>query len=100
MPLRLKKQVILLLGNSKSGKSALANLLTDSDDFNEGIKTEKLQKSNFYHQGKKYQVIDTVSFDNLTSEQILSQLEEIFQAIDNDEQVELNQVFFVNGRMI
>src|SRR5207249_4401976 len=59
---------ILLIGRTGNGKSALANVITGTDEFREGrysvSKTKKVQTEEFEHQGVKYQVIDTIGISD------------------------------------
>jgi hypothetical protein len=97
------KKNILLFGNTAKGKSALANLLTDSNKFIEKCSisstTERVQKESFEIEvdGEKieYQVIDTTSVDstNVPLERLLNQIFEVCQEIGN----ELNQIFLVTS---
>src|SRR5439155_483527 len=98
-----KKKNILLFGNSAKGKSALANLLTDSNKFIEkhsiSSTTERVQKESFEievdSEKIEYQVIDTTSVDstNVPLERLLNQIFEVCQEIGN----ELNQIFLVTS---
>src|SRR4051812_24153833 len=73
---------ILIIGITGSGKSALANVLTNTNQFEEGSSvisiTKNYQKSEPYEwKGTNYYVIDNIGFgdtDNLAEEVILYEI--------------------------
>jgi GTPase SAR1 family protein len=95
---------ILIIGRTGNGKSTLANVLTNSEKFNEGSgttsTTKELQKENFEIEinGEKiqYRVIDTIGIGDtqLGQRQVLNRIAEACYEVDRG----LNQIFFVLGR--
>ena len=97
---------ILLIGRTGSGKSALANVLSNSNEFTEiadvTSETKKVKFSEFElelgQKKAKYRVIDTVGIgdDQLNEEAVLYHLGEVQPLLIEG----LNQIFFVvNGRI-
>ncbi|CAG8547490.1 24988_t:CDS:2, partial [Dentiscutata erythropus] len=73
---------ILLVGSTGKGKSALANVITETNEFEESTNrirgTEEPKSEEFVHEGTKYRIIDTVGIGDSTRSagEILSKLEE------------------------
>jgi len=90
---------ILLVGRTGCGKSALANVLTNSNNYIESVKSISVTRSisdeddEFEVNGIKYRVIDTVGIGDTehTKEEVWQKL--LF-AIEYCQ--EINQIFFVN----
>jgi hypothetical protein len=88
---------ILLVGITGSGKSALANVLTNSDDFKESAyavsETKNFRKKSFKWNGKYFCVVDTVGLGNiaLSTKRTLSKIAEGIIAMPEG----INHVLFV-----
>ena len=88
---------ILLIGRTGKGKSTLANVLSDSDEFKESFgmasQTCDFQAKSFSWKGLKYQVIDTPGIDdtNLKPEEVLDRIIEAAYFAKEG----INQVLFV-----
>ncbi|GBB86497.1 hypothetical protein RclHR1_12920004 [Rhizophagus clarus] len=96
---------ILIIGRTGNGKSTLANVLTNSEKFNEGSgtisTTKELQKEDFkveIYDGKKvqYRVIDTIGIGDtqLAQRIVLNRIAEACHEVVRG----LNQIFFVLGK--
>ncbi|CAB4431283.1 unnamed protein product [Rhizophagus irregularis] len=55
---------ILVVGATGSGKSALCNVLTGTDEFKEEYETQNIQSSDFDWNGNNYCVVDTIGIEN------------------------------------
>ncbi|KLL04516.1 MAG: hypothetical protein MRERV_20c045 [Mycoplasmataceae bacterium RV_VA103A] len=92
---------ILIIGITGNGKSALANLLANTDKFGESSfsvsETKNFEKSDIFEwQGKQYQVIDNIGFGDSThisKEDILLKIGEGIHSAEEG----INQVLFVFG---
>ena len=90
---------ILVIGITGNGKSALANVLTDTDQFAEKASstsvTKNFQSSDvFEYQGKKYRIIDNIGFgdtNNISEKDVLFKIGEGI----NSAKEGVNQVLFV-----
>jgi GTP-binding protein EngB required for normal cell division len=90
---------ILVIGITGNGKSTLANVLTDTDQFIESSSstsvTKSFQSSNvFEYQGKKYRIIDNIGFGDtakIDEADILFKIGEGIHAAKEG----INQVLFV-----
>jgi len=90
---------ILIIGITGNGKSALANVLTDTNEFAENASstsvTKNFQKSKpFEYQGKKYRIIDNIGFgdtNNISDKDVLFKIGEGINAAKEG----VNQVLFV-----
>ncbi|CAB4408242.1 unnamed protein product [Rhizophagus irregularis] len=97
---------ILLVGQTGSGKSTLANVLSRTNEFEEGktlvSKTNETQTKEFeievnskYFENEKikFEVVDTIGFSDtvLTTKEVLREVEKTCQEIKND----LSQVLFI-----
>jgi len=90
---------ILIVGITGNGKSALSNVLTDTDQFAEKASstsvTKNFQKSDtFEWQGKKYRVIDNIGFgdtNNISEKDILFRIGDGIHSAKEG----INQVLFV-----
>ena len=94
---------IIIIGKLGSGKSALANVLSGSDEFKEDnsslTKAWRAVDKEFEHEGVKYRVIDTVGLGDkaLTKEELLDKFEEeIGVYVDEG----ISQIFFVMDKKI
>jgi len=73
-------KTILLIGRTGNGKSTLANVITDTNEFTEGefavSKTRKVSDYIFEHEGAKYRIIDTVGIGDtgMTRHKVLRKL--------------------------
>ncbi|CAG8725156.1 16232_t:CDS:2 [Dentiscutata erythropus] len=71
---------ILLIGKTGHGKSTIANVLTNTNDFKESnnanSETKNLQAAEFEYDGVKYRVVDTIGIDDtdLPQEQVLCRI--------------------------
>jgi predicted GTPase len=97
----MNKITVLLIGRTGSGKSALANVISDDKKFNESglsvSETRDIQIENFEIDGVSYQIIDTVGIGDtkLTTQQVLNKLADASYSIKEG----LNQILFVtDGR--
>lgn len=101
MPKSQKHKNILIIGRTGSGKSALANVITNTNNFKEsefGVsETQNIQVEEFELAGEKYKVFDTVGIGNtqLSEKEVLQKIiEKVYSS-----QEEINQVFFtVSGK--
>src|SRR3954451_25389942 len=90
---------VLLIGNAGKGKSTLANVLAETDYFEESSNhvngTDKAKSKEFEHEGIKYRVIDTVGIGMSikSTGEILSQLEDQSDVLSEG----LNQILFVTN---
>lgn len=88
---------ILLIGRTGSGKSSLANLLSQSDEFKRSSEstseTRGIQSKIFSHQDISFKVIDTIGLDDtkLENEKVLNLLAKAAEELNG----EINQIFFV-----
>ena len=90
---------ILIIGITGSGKSALANALTDTEQFRESSSSSSITKSFkesdiFEWKGKKYRVIDNIGFgdtNNMSEEEILLKIGEGIHSSKEG----LNQILFI-----
>jgi len=90
---------ILVIGITGNGKSALANVLTDTTQFAENASstsvTKNFQPSDvFEYQGKKYRIIDNIGFgdtNNISDKDVLFKIGEGI----NSAKEGVNQVLFV-----
>ncbi|RIB19845.1 AIG1 family-domain-containing protein [Gigaspora rosea] len=95
---------ILLVGNTGSGKSSIANTLTNTNDFEVGgdspnSVTKWVQTGEFKFDGVNYRIIDTIGIGDteLSQEQVLYKiLEGINQYIEEG----LYQIFFVTNSTV
>jgi GTP-binding protein EngB required for normal cell division len=99
VPKAISDQVktILLIGSTGKGKSTLANVLTDTNDFQESdgstSQTREIQSEEFVKEGINYQIIDTVGLGDtkLKKETVLDKIAEaVYLAKDG-----VGQVLFV-----
>jgi predicted GTPase len=97
----MNKITILLIGRTGSGKSALANVISNDKKFNESglsiSETRDIQIENFEIDGVSYQIIDTVGIGDtkLTTQQVLNKLADASYSIKEG----LNQILFAtDGR--
>src|SRR6185437_2425423 len=92
-----KVRNILLISSSGNGKSALANVLTQSEEFKENSQpiseTKSIKSKEFEHNGIKYKVIDTVGLDDtqLKDKEVLQELNKVASELNG----EINQIFFL-----
>jgi predicted GTPase len=94
---------VLIIGDTGSGRSALANVLSNTNKFRESeysvSETKKIQIEDFFGlDGMKYRVIDTPSIGStgLTDQEVLEKMSEMIHSIRDG----LNQLLFViNGRL-
>lgn len=90
---------ILIVGITGNGKSALSNVLTDTEEFAEKASstsvTKNFQKSEVFEwQGKKYRVIDNIGFgdtNNISEKDILFRIGDGIHSAKEG----INQVLFV-----
>src|SRR3954464_11052224 len=91
------KKTILLIGRTGNGKSAIANVLTESNSFAEGefavSKTKKMQVVEFVEAGVRYRVVDTIGIGDtkMTVDKVLRKLALMGYSVKDG----LNQIFFV-----
>ncbi|CAG8773927.1 9959_t:CDS:1 [Cetraspora pellucida] len=91
---------LLIVGRTGNGKSALANVLSDTSRFKESEKsiseTRKFLDEIFTHNGTTYRVVDTIGMgDNrLSKNDVLIEITEAVYAIKEG----INQILFVVGR--
>src|SRR5436309_2553188 len=97
----MNKITVLLIGRTGSGKSSLANVISNDKKFNESglsvSETRDIQIENFEIDGVNYQIIDTVGIGDtkLTTQQVLNKLADASYSIKEG----LNQILFVtDGR--
>src|SRR5438128_5869945 len=97
----IKIRNIILIGKTKNGKSALANVLSGTNDFkegnNSGSTTKKIQSKEFEIEGVEgekiiYQVVDTVGICDtaLSRKEVLVEIAEACWAVKSG----LYQIFF------
>src|SRR3954447_5641884 len=86
---------VLLIGNAGKGKSTLANVLAETDYFEESSNHDKAKSKEFEHEGIKYRVIDTVGIgiSIKSTGEILSQLEDKSDILSEG----LSQILFVTN---
>ncbi|GBC01722.1 hypothetical protein RclHR1_04300004 [Rhizophagus clarus] len=103
--IREKKNIknILIVGSTGSGRSTLANVLANSEDFKESghtvSKTKNFNKKVFERKMINFRVVDTVGFEdtNLTTKQVLYKLADgIYSMPEGISQV----LFVVDGRFV
>jgi len=90
---------ILVIGITGNGKSALANVLTSTDEFAEKASSTSVTKNFqfsdvFEYQGKKYRIIDNIGFgdtNNISEKDVLFKIGEGI----NSAKEGVNQVLFV-----
>jgi GTP-binding protein EngB required for normal cell division len=94
-------KMILLIGRSGRGKSTLANVITNTNNFEESSesasKTRKIQFEEFEENNLNYQIIDTpgIGDTKLKQNEVLDIIAEAIYLVKDG----LSQVFFVtNGR--
>lgn len=93
---------ILLIGRTGNGKSALANVISDTNKFREiedsVSETKELELEMFKYQGIKYRVIDTVGIGDtkLKSKDVLNRVAKACYEVREG----LNQIFLVIGGRI
>lgn len=91
---------ILVFGRTGNGKSALANVISDTDKFGESEKstseTENYQIQNFEWEGMKYRVIDTIGVGDtkLGNDDVLYKIGEAIHFMKKG----IKQVLVVVGR--
>jgi len=88
---------LLLIGRTGKGKSALANLLTDTNDFQEGkhmaSQTMNIQYEKYKINGFDYQVIDTPGFNDTRRDksEVMNEVARVSWLLRDG----LNQILFV-----
>ncbi|CAJ0893882.1 6207_t:CDS:2, partial [Entrophospora sp. SA101] len=92
------KNNVLIIGRTGSGKSALANVISNSDEFGESggsvSQTKNFQIKDFEWEGTKYRVVDTIGLDdNLSEKSIMLKLAEAIHSMKRG----INQIFVVLG---
>ncbi|CAG8763178.1 23229_t:CDS:1 [Cetraspora pellucida] len=96
----VKIKNLLIVGRTGNGKSALANVLSDTNRFEESeksvSKTKYFQTEMFEHNGKMYRVVDTIGIGDtiLSKKQVLIRIAEAIYTMKEG----INQILFVVGR--
>ncbi|RIA96292.1 kinase-like domain-containing protein [Glomus cerebriforme] len=91
---------LLIVGLTSCGKSALCNVLTETDIFRESessvSETSNFQRKSFEVNGTKYYAVDTVGFKhtNLSAKEILDKIKEGIQSIPEG----ISQILYVIGK--
>nr|CAG8513759.1 9406_t:CDS:2 [Entrophospora candida] len=92
-------RTILLIGRTGNGKSALANVISNTEGFKESSgstsETRNVNIREFLIDGESFKLIDTVGLGDtkLTTQQVLYKLAEAAHSIKNG----LNQILFVTS---
>lgn len=94
------KKIIVLIGRSGQGKSALANVLSGQENnFKESEKskseTKEIQTVEFEYDNQAYQIVDSIGIGDtsLAQSQVLHEIAKGYKIIENG----VHQVLFVNG---
>ncbi|CAJ0893871.1 6206_t:CDS:1 [Entrophospora sp. SA101] len=93
------KNNVLIIGRTGSGKSALANVISNSDEFGESggsvSQTKDFQIKDFELEGTKYRVIDTVGVGdtNLSDDKVMLKLAKAIYSMKRG----IKQIFVVVG---
>jgi len=93
---------ILLIGRTGNGKSTLANILTNTNNFQESpsstSETRKIKTGKFIHNGQKYQIIDTIGIGDTKLSEV-EVLDELLRAISNSKDG-IHRIFLVISKRL
>jgi GTP-binding protein EngB required for normal cell division len=99
---KTKEKTILLIGSTGKGKSTLANVLTNTNDFEESSgstsQTREIQSEKFKEHNTDYCIVDTVGLSDtsLSSDEVLDKIAEaVYLARNGISQV----LFIIDGRL-
>src|SRR6185369_11147460 len=94
------KKILLLIGRTGQGKSALANVLSGKENYFKESKSSKsetrsIQVVEFKHEGETYQIVDNFGIGDtqMTESKVLKEISKGYKIIENG----IHQVLFVNG---